>query len=285
MEVKTVYLDNGQDVLFSSEEKKCIMETIEYHKESFSDKDKQYLFERLNCLKENFLKMTSEELFQDFMNWLCEIRQIKPNDIEKPDRQKVVDQYMNSERGQRCLLILPHIFFHSLPDTMQCDFLALRELPGSINQEFKWIIKRSYHKDKPYDHHEAVYNLGYDTMKYFYEKLNFFKSAKSVTSPSDILFRYANWLEEVKSVDPTKLKGDERQMIVDKYLNSLEGHFYIGYLLSGAAYHYWPEISKCDLLALMSCPNCLDIDTDWEIKLKYLKDNIDRYEVVTKNYK
>lgn len=248
----------------------------------FSNEEKKFFMKHINLYKYySETEFTPSELFNEFVKWLIEIRNVNPFIIKKENRQLTVDNLLNTERGKKGMRFVCQGFYHCWPESVKCDFLALTQELNYRPKNINWYIKL---KINPLERFEVIYNLGEQEQKYYLRQINYYKQLNRIQFSSlELLDKLANWLEEIRNINLHKLRKEERQSIVDYFLNSEEGKLNIELLNSGGAYYCWFESVQCEFLALSQGIN-FSKETDWTIKLIFSHSINDyRYEVISKN--
>lgn len=103
-----------------------------------------------------------------------------------------------------------------------------------------------------------------DVQQFLFDK--FLKKSKQLNQTvTSIQNSFLVWFNEVRQIDPCKLKEDEIQPLIDKLLNSKEGQVNFGFIDEVGFYHCWPIVFQLPFLELTQNGYFGDVETSWRI--------------------
>jgi hypothetical protein len=98
---------------------------------------------------------------------------------------------------------------------------------------------------------------------HLFEKICY-KAKQSKLNPAIILKKFDEWFNEVRLIDPLKLKEEEIQPLIDRLINPKEYQDNLDLIRIGF-FHCWYEAAKVPFLQLAENNYCESVDTDWRI--------------------
>lgn len=217
---------------------------------------------------------------KNFNTWLGKVRSVDPLTVKIEDREKLVNELFNDE-GRFYLYLVTNGFFETWDPIGRVPLLALTQPQYNNTVGTDWRIDIELNTPRDYilspQMEECLQQFSEHTVEKLKERFKYLLWTDSESQEYRYIFgnfiyfifntHFQAWIERIKQIDPTKLKKEDVQPLLDEIFNPLGRYFYS--MLSTAFGGYLGYYVKIPFFWMIEYQTAKKIDTDWWISHDY----------------